>query len=140
MTIDPLVAIHSELAQIAATASVVSYLGGVALILVIIRGCFAAIREYHSLMEKKFSREAEVLLHENKLPELKALAIDQLKDQPNHEYGRWYLARALYLSKDFDSAIREFAALERICPTWKAEHIEPYLREIEKLRQVPETT
>jgi hypothetical protein len=139
MPIDPLVAIHSDLAQIAATASVVSYLGGVALILVIIRGCFAAIREYRNLMEKKFSREAEPLLHENKLAELKALALDQLKDQPNHEYARWYLARALYLSQDYDGAIREFAFLERICPTWKAEHIEPYLLEIEKLRQGSET-
>ena len=139
MPIDPLVAIHSELAQIATTVSVVSYLGGVALTLVIIRGVFAAIREYRSLMGKKFSREAEALLNEDKLAELKTLALDQLKTQPNHEYARWYLARALYLSQDYDGAIREFAFLERICPTWKAEHIEPYVREIEKERQGSET-
>lgn len=139
MPIDPLVAIHSELARIAATVSVVSFLGGVALILVIIRGVFTAIREYQSLMEKKYSREAETLLDEDKLVELKALTLDKLKTQPNHEYARWYLARALYLSQDYDGAIREFAFLERIRPTWKAEHIDPYLREIEKQRQGSET-
>ena len=135
MPIDALITIHSELAHIAATLSVISYVGGVALILIIMRGIFAVIREYSSLMEKKFAREAEVLLCENKLAELKTLALDRLSEQPNHEYARWYLARALYLAEDYDGAIREFAFLERICPTWKPDHIDPYVREIEKQRQ-----
>jgi hypothetical protein len=72
------------------------------------------------------------LLNEDEIAELKTLALDQLKTQPNHEYARWYFARPLYLPQDYDGAIREFAFLERICPTWKAERIEPYVREIEK--------
>ena len=139
MPIDPLVAIHSELARIAATMSAISYVGGAALILVIIRGCFVVIREYKSLMDKKFEREAEILLCKNKLAELKSLAFDRLSEQPNYEYARWYLARALYLDEDYDGAIREFAVLERICPSWKADHIDPYVREIEKRRQGSET-
>jgi hypothetical protein len=132
---DSLIAIHSELAHIRAILTVISYLGGIALVLVIIRGCFAGIREYRSFMDKQFSREADALLNENKLGELKTLALCRLKEQPNHEYARWYLARALYLTDDYDDAIREFAYLQRICPTWKVEHIDPYLHEIEKRRQ-----
>ena len=132
MPTEPLIAIQTELAQIKTILLVVSSVGGIAAILLIFRACFGLYRDFERVMANQFERQAGELLHENKLPELKALTLERLRDHPNHENARWYLARALYLDEDFEGAIREFSELVRICPSWKSEHIDPFMQEIEK--------
>lgn len=132
MTTEPLIVIQSEITQIKAILLVVSSVGGVAMALVIFRACFGIYRDLRKLMFGQFEHHAGELLNENKLSELKALSLERLKEHPNHEYARWYLARALYLDKDYEGATREFSELKRICPSWNSEHIDPFVQEIEK--------
>lgn len=134
MPTEPLIAIQAELAQIKTILLVVSSLGGIALLLIIVRGCIGLFRDIEGLMANHFERQASELFQENKLPALKALALERLQDNPNHEYARWYLARTLYVERDFDAALREFSELQRICPSWNVEHISPFVAEIERLR------
>lgn len=132
MTTEPLIAIQAEITQIKTILLIVSSVGGVAMALVIFRACFGIYRDLRKLMSGQFEHQAGELLNENKLSELKALSLERLNEHPNHEYARWYLARALYLDKDYEGAIREFSELKRICPSWNSEHIEPFIQEIEK--------
>ncbi|MDD4928404.1 MAG: hypothetical protein PHP85_03875 [Gallionella sp.] len=132
MPTEPLIAIQAEIAQIKTILLVVSSIGGFAAILVMTRAGFGIYHDVERLMSKQFEQQAGELLHCNKLAELKALALERLQAHPNHEYARWYLARALYLDEDYEGAIREFSELKRICPSWKAEHIDPFMQEIEK--------
>ena len=89
-------------------------------------------------MSDQFEHQAGELLNQNKLSELKALSLERLNEHPNHEYARWYLARALYLDKDCEGAIREFSELKRICPSWSSDHIDPFIQEIEKRQHIEE--
>ena len=132
MSTEPLIAIQAEITQIKTILLVVSSVGGVAAVLVIFRACFGVYRDLKKLMSEQFEHQASELLKENKLSELKALSLERLNEHPNHEYARWYLARALYLDEDYEGAIREFSELKRICPSWNSEHIEPFIQEIEK--------
>lgn len=132
MSPDSLVAIQAELAGIKALLALAVYAGGVVLVLVTIRACVGLYADVKRLMAKQFENQAENLLREDKLGELKRLAREQLDCEPNHEYARWYLARALYLDGDHDGARCEFIELERRCPSWKGDHIDPYLRAIEQ--------
>ncbi|MDD4928479.1 MAG: hypothetical protein PHP85_04295 [Gallionella sp.] len=132
MSTEPLIAIQAEITQIRTILLVVSSVGGVAMALVIFRACFGIYRDLRKLMSGQFEHQAGELLNENKLSELKALSLERLNEHPNHEYARWYLARALYLDKDYEGAIREFSELKRICPSWNSEHIDPFIQEIEK--------
>ena len=132
MPTEPLTAIQAEIAQIKMILLVVSSVGSVAAILIIFRACFGIYRDLRKLMFSQFEHQAGELLNKNKLTELKALTLERLRDHPNHEYARWYLARALYLDGDYEGATREFSELKRICPSWKSEHIDPFMQEIEK--------
>lgn len=132
MTTEPLTAIQAEITQIKMILLVVSSVGSVAAILVIFRACFGIYRDLRKLMSSQFEHQAGELLNENRLSELKALTLERLRDHPNHEYARWYLARALYLDEDYERAIHEFSELKRICPSWNSEHIDPFMQEIEK--------
>ena len=136
MSTEPIIAIQAEITQIKTILLVVSSVGSVAALLVIFRACFGIYRDLRKLMAGQFEHQAGELLKENKLPELKAFALERLNGHPNHEYARWYLARALYLDEDYEGAIREFAELKRICPSWNSEHIEPFVQEIEKRQRM----
>jgi hypothetical protein len=134
MPTEPLVSIQTELAQIKTILLVVSALGGIALLLVILRGGFSLYRDFEKFMAGNFRRQAWELYEQNKASELKAFALERLADHPNHETARWYLAKALYLERDFDGALRELSEVERLCPSWKAEYIDPLVEKIGRCR------
>lgn len=131
MPTDSLIAIQSELAEIKTVLMIVAIGGGIALLLVVIRTLFGFYFDIRKLLAKTFESVADDLLKQNRLAELKAHAAERLSTHPNHEYARWYLARALYLDGDRESARREFDVLAKLCPSWRDEHIDPFLRELE---------
>jgi hypothetical protein len=140
MPTDSLIAIQSELADIKTILLVVSVVGGIALLFAIIRTLFDLYFDIQRLMAKHFESAADDLLKQNRLAELKAHVAERLTTHPNHEYARWYLARALYLEGDRESAQREFAVLARLCPSWRDQHIDPFLRELEGERTDAKST
>ena len=128
MNPESLIGIQSELAQIRAILLPVSIIGGIVLILAMFRASLGIYFDLKKVMAKQFETVADILLRENRLPELKTHVQERLKTQPNHEYAHWYLARAFYLEGDHEGASREFVILENLCPSWKADHIEPFLQ------------
>jgi len=131
---DPLVAIQSELAQIKLILLIVGSLVAVLVVLAIASRLFRFRGEIRSFLYDQFSRDASDLFDNNKLVELKSLCVGTLADQPNHVQARWHLARTLLLEGDLDASSREFEALRRICPSWDADYLAPYVQEIARLR------
>ena len=140
MPTDALLAIQSELADIKTILLVVSVFGCLVFLLVTVRKFFGIYFDYQRLTGKRFETTADDLLKQDRLSELKAHALEQLATHPNHEYAHWYLARALYLERDYEGARKEFDILEQLCPSWKAEHIDPYLQTIPNAPHVSEPT
>ena len=136
MPTDPLIAIQSELAQIKLILLIVGTLVAILVILAIAGRLFRLRGEIRSFLYDQFSREASELFEANKLIELKSLCTGTLAQQPNHVQARWHLARTLLLDGDLDASAREFEALRRICPTWDAEYVAPYVQEIARLRAI----
>ena len=134
MPTDPLVAIQSELAQIKLILLIVGSLVAVLVVLAIASRLFRFRGEIRSFLYDQFSRDASDLFDNNKLVELKSLCVGTLADQPNHVQARWHLARTLLLEGDLDASSREFEALRRICPSWDADYLAPYVQEIARLR------
>jgi hypothetical protein len=134
MQTDPLVAIHAELAQIKLVLLIVGSLVATLTVLAIVSRLFRLRGEYRSFLYDQFSRDASELFDTNKLVELKTLCRSTLAHQPNHVQARWHLGRTLILEGDLDAATREFEALRRVCPTWDADYIAPYVQEMARLR------
>jgi hypothetical protein len=129
---EPLSAIQAELGQIKLVLIVMCTAITVAAIVAIVRGYLLAKASLRKFAEDHLTREIVELYDSNKLADVIARSRAALAEHPNHEYARWYLARALYLQSDFVASRREFEELCRICPSWRKAHIEPYLEEIER--------
>jgi hypothetical protein len=134
MPTESLLAIQAELAQLRAVLIIISVIGGVFLVLGIVRQLAGIYREIPRMMSDSFKTDAEDLLEQNKLSDLKTRMLERLESHPNFDYAHWYLARALYLEGDDDAALREFAILKKLSPSWNASHIDPYVKTIHERR------
>lgn len=97
----------------------------------------AAVRMYvyikryvTSGLDDLFRTDAVNLLEKGDTTALKSLALDKLKERPNHADAHWYLARAFYLEKEWSAALKEFEATRSLVPNWDVEYIKPYVEEI----------
>lgn len=79
-----------------------------------------------------FRDKASDLLDRNNLDGVVKLAGEKIKEYPNDVYAHWYLAQAFFLKKEWRKALEEFNVIGEISPTWRDEHIEPYVHEIKK--------
>jgi len=89
-------------------------------------------------LDALFREEAVNLIEKGDTTALKSMAFEKLKERPNHADAHWYLARALYLEKDWPAALREFEATRALMPNWDIEYVKPYVEEI-KTRQAAVT-
>jgi len=82
-----------------------------------------------------FRDKAGDLLDRNDLEGVVKLAGEKIKEYPNDVYAHWYLAQAYFLKKEWRKALEEFNVIGEISPTWRDEHIEPYVYEIKQKLQ-----
>lgn len=105
MPTEPLLAIQAELAQLGTVLFVISVVGGIFLVLGIIRQSFGIYHDFQKMTAEQFKTTAEDLLEQNKISDLKAHVLERLKTHPNYDYAHWYLARAMYLDGDDEGAL-----------------------------------
>lgn len=74
----------------------------------------------------------EELLHNGDFDTLIERSLAKIEQAPTHANARWYLAKAYYGKQDWAKAKEAFERLAELRPEWRAEHIRPYLDEIEK--------
>ena len=134
MSADQFASLQSELRQIKVAVIVT----GTAIILLCVLAAgrvYSYVKRYVIYrLDDLFRAEAVDLLEKGNTAALKALAIDKLKDRPNHADAHWYLARAFYLEKDWPAALREFEATRSLMPNWDVEYVKPYVEEIRTLQ------
>lgn len=92
----------------------------------ILREVLAAVRSQHSLFQP------EELLHEGDFDTLIERSLAKIEQAPSDANACWYLAKAYYGKQDWAKAKEAFERLAELRPEWRAEHIRPYLDEIEK--------
>ncbi len=81
---------------------------------------------------EKFRKRVSLLLDQDDLDQVIALASERLKTHPKDSFARWYLARAYFRRKEWKMALREFDALYEIEPTWREEYINSYITDIKE--------
>jgi hypothetical protein len=130
MTPEQFASLMSEISQIKIAVIVT----GVAIIFLCMLAAgrlYSYVKRYvlHRL-EDLFRDEGNELIEKGDSIKLKAFAKEKLRERPNHVYAHWYLARALYLEKEWSEALIEFEKTRILAPSWDIEHIEPYVTEI----------
>ncbi|HEX6118399.1 MAG TPA: hypothetical protein VFZ03_03035, partial [Dongiaceae bacterium] len=86
-----------------------------------------------------FRERCQKLLETNRLDELIACARDRIRKRPNHTYAHWYLARALYLQRNWKESLASFNEVARLDPSWIEKSVTPHVRAIEAKLQYRET-
>jgi len=81
---------------------------------------------------KNFRRIGQEHLEKDEINDLIELCEEKLETHPNHDLANWFLALGYYHKGKLHDAKRAFLKTEEFRPSWKEEHIDPYLREIEK--------
>jgi hypothetical protein len=79
-----------------------------------------------------YRAKGRALLDQGALEELQVHAQDKLDENPDHEYGNYFLALYHYRKGNIHDAYRVFKRLREINPTWGEEYIDPYLTELEE--------
>ncbi|MBL8564488.1 MAG: hypothetical protein JNM89_02085 [Hyphomicrobiaceae bacterium] len=82
---------------------------------------------------KAFKTEAETLFEIGELAALIETCAAYLKTRPNHAYALWFLGRAYFAGKDYESARIPFERLNELEPAWDA-NIRPFLNIIDAER------
>src|SRR5262245_10702154 len=78
----------------------------------------------------------ETLLEQGKEQEVLTLAELREKAYPKDPYVHWLRARAYYQLGEYEAALKALRQLYDLAPTWRDEHVKPYMRAAEeKLRQ-----
>ncbi len=110
-------------------------------ILVVFILCLAGIAVIIGLIKKTsvtgivfddFRDKVSDLLDRNELGEVIRLAEEKLKEYPNNLYAHWFLGQALFLKKEWHKALEEFNFIAEISPSWREDHIDPYVYEIKE--------
>src|SRR5437868_14507258 len=105
MPIEQLNAIYSELAQIKIILIVTCAFITIAALATLVGGYFRVVSGLRRFTEDQFTREITELFERAELLEVIARSKAVLVQRPNHEYARWYLARALFLKGDLSESL-----------------------------------
>ena len=82
--------------------------------------------DFPSVGYSDFVKKAYSLSRDFKFKELKALSLEQLKENPNDSYAYFYLGMAQYSMKEYEPAVKSLEKSLEIVPSWK-ELVDPYL-------------
>lgn len=77
-----------------------------------------------------FRNEADELLERDDLDALIRFAKGKLTTHPRHTYAHWYLALAYYHKGMLHDSLGEFTEVSNLEPTWREDHVDPYVEEI----------
>ncbi len=100
---------------------------------------FVVYRLMKSVKEETVSDNSpermSLLLEQDNLDQLIRITEERIKGRPKDLHAHWYLGQAYYRKKEWVKALREFDHLYDIVPSWREEHLDPYITDIrEKLK------
>lgn len=75
---------------------------------------------------------AEVELRRGNLDEVIRRCLADIAETPRHVKAHWYLGRAYYAKQMWHEARRALETVGELDPSWRREHTQPYLDEIDK--------
>jgi cytochrome c-type biogenesis protein CcmH/NrfG len=95
---------------------------------------FVVYRLMKSVKEESVSdnprEKMALLLEQDDLEQLIRFVEDRIKTRPKDLHAHWYLGQAYYRKKEWVKALREFDVLYDIVPSWREEHLDPYITAI----------